>query len=194
MHYNSSMSDENLAVLSQRGCKDAFSSLTVRFLPTITAKAHNFKTYYPDKDDLIQEGLIGLMWAVRKFNPSKGVSFATFANVCILSKILSAANSLQNNKHYAMHNYLPIENLSDCLFMTEDKSNYADPFQIVAAQEESEQLQKKAQSVLSKLEHDSFMLYINGHSYEEIATILRLTTKTVDNALQRVRKKLRNII
>ena len=180
-------SDESLVALAQNRDNDALTELVCRYLPLIRQKASGYTGSPADRDDLIQEGLIGLLSAVNAYNETKGASFNTFCYTCVQNKMLSELERRSSSKQQALQNYLPLEEL-DRSFLDNDKE---DPFHIVAEQETRELLLAKAKTLLSGLEQETLSLYLSGHSYEEMATLLNLTSKAVDNALQRVRKKLR---
>lgn len=179
--------DEKLATLAKEGDTDALTELICRYLPQIRLKAGSYHTSLADRDDLIQEGLIGLLNAVRNYDSSKETLFRTFADVCIQNKMLTELEKRHNNKQQALQDYLPLEDLNTSSQAPVEE----DPFHIVAQQEEHQLLKAKAKTLLSDLEQETLSLYLSGHSYEEMASILHLTTKAVDNALQRVRRKLR---
>lgn len=191
-HINSdktTVSDEALVIQAQNGDTDALTELVVRYLPLIRQKASSYTTSLADRDDLIQEGLIGLLSAVDGYQDSKGAAFKTYCYVCVQNKMLTDLEKRSSDKRQAMQNYLPLDEV-ECSSVNDDND---DPFCIIAAKESRELLMEKAKSLLSALERDTLSLYLSGHSYEEIAAQLNLSIKAVDNALQRVRRKLRDV-
>ncbi len=183
------MSDEDFVALAQGGDTNALTELVRRYLPAIRLKASSFTTDPADRDDLIQEGLIGLLSAVNAYNKEKGASFKTYCYVCVQNKLLTELEKHSSGKQQAMQNYLPLDEVT--IYDIHDDSE--DPFSIVVAREYREQLMAKAKTLLSGLEQETFLLYLSGLSYEEMAAQLNLSTKAVDNALQRVRRKLREV-
>ncbi len=178
--------DETLVALAQGSDTNALTELVRRYWPAIRQKAGSYTTDPADRDDLIQEGLIGLLNAVNAYNEEKGASFKTYCYVCVQNKMLSELERRSSGKQQAMQNYLPLDEVDQT-----DLHDGEDPFQIVAAREDRELLMAKAKTLLSGLEQETFLLYLSGLSYEEMAAQLNLPIKTVDNALQRVRRKLR---
>ena len=180
--------DEALVELAQSGSDaNALTELVCRYLPLIRQKASGYTDSPADRDDLIQEGLIGLLNAVNTYREDRGASFKTYCFTCVQNKMLTELERRSNSKQQSMQNYLPLEELEHSGMSGEND----DPFRIVVAQEDHDLLMAKARTLLSGLEQETLSLYLSGHSYTEIATRLNLTTKAVDNALQRVRRKLR---
>lgn len=182
-------SDEVLVSLAQNNDTDALTELIRRYLPLIRRKAGGYTTSSADRDDLIQEGLIGLLNAVKTFSVAKGAGFKTYCYVCVQNRMLTELEKRFSNKQQALQNYVPLEELDSSV----GSGEIDDPFRIVAAQESHDLLMEKAKTLLSGLEQETLSLYLSGHSYEEMARQLNLTTKAVDNALQRVRRKLREM-
>ena len=183
------ITDEALVALAQGNDTNALTELVCRYLPVIRQKASGYTDSPADRDDLIQEGLIGLLNAVNAYKDDKGAAFKTYCYTCVQNKMLTELERRSNGKQQPLQNYLPLEELDHSAWNGDDD----DPFRIVAAQEDHDLLMAKAKTLLSGLEQETLSLYLSGHSYEEIATQLNLTTKAVDNALQRVRRKLREV-
>ena len=180
-------SDEALVFIAQQGDHDALTELVCRYLPLIRHRASSFTVDLTDRDDLIQEGLIALMGAVKTYCPDKGAGFKTYCGVCVQNKMLKELEKRSSKKQQVMQNYLPLEELERS-GLNDDSD---DPFWIVAARESRQILMDKAKNLLSSLELETLSLYLSGLSYDEIAAQLNLSAKAVDNALQRVRRKLR---
>ena len=179
--------DEDLVLIAQQGDHDALTELVCRYLPVIRHRASGYTADPTDRDDLIQEGLIALLGAVKTYHQEKGAGFKTYCYVCVQNKMLKELEKRTSKKQQVMQNYLPLEELEHSAL--NDDSD--DPFWIVAARESRQILMEKAKNLLSALEQETLSLYLSGLSYDEIAAQLNLSTKTVDNALQRVRRKLR---
>ena len=180
-------SDEALVFIAQQGDHDALTELVCRYLPLIRHRASSFTVDLTDRDDLIQEGLIALMGAVKTYCSDKGAGFKTYCGVCVQNKMLKELEKRSSKKQQVMQNYLPLEELERS-GLNDDSD---DPFWIVAARESRQILMDKAKNLLSSLELETLSLYLSGLSYDEIAAQLNLSAKAVDNALQRVRRKLR---
>ncbi|MFI3238001.1 MAG: sigma-70 family RNA polymerase sigma factor [Lachnospiraceae bacterium] len=144
-----------------------------------------------DHEDLIQEGMIGLFKAIRDFDKEKNVKFITFATVCITRQMYTAIESAQRNKHIPLNNYLPIEYLQEEQEPLDVKSI---PEMIVLEKEKTEYLSRLFETQLTELEQDVLKLYLTGRTTKEIATILDRSEKSTDNALQRLKAKLKRTI
>lgn len=188
-------SDEELAQMAGDGDTEALTELIFRYMPLIRSRAQRYSFAESDRDDFVQEGLIGLVKAVRSYDSTRNTTFKTYCNICITSKMLSGISLLLSNKHHAMQDYLSIEQLetSDSGLKSLVSGNDGpDPLDWYVQQEEKEYMQQQIRTLLSGLEQETLSLYLSGHSYEEMAMLLNSTTKAVDNALQRVRRKLRD--
>jgi len=178
------MSDEDLTLLAKNGDTDAFTELVARYLPVISYKAYGYKG---DCEDLKQEGLISLIIAVRRFDVSRQVSFKTFASHCISNRISTAVKAIKNNKICIDDS---IEYCADNIAL----SDKTDPVSLVISRENMVELNSRMSSLLSIFEQAALKLYLSGHTYHEMALVLNSSTKAVDNALQRVRRKLRSVV
>lgn len=181
-------SDEQLVLSARSGDTDALAQLIVRFLPDIQAKAGCYKLAGLEPEDLVQEGLIGLLRAVKSYDSTRKASFATFASRCILFRMLGIIRLFLEQKHLPLNNYLPLDS-AQALAELSDRNG--DPLEAYLKQEEEQLRRQKIKTLLSGLEQETLTLYLNGLSYEEMAQQLGCSTKAVDNALQRVRRKLR---
>lgn len=182
-------SDEQLVLSARNGDTEQLAQLIVRFLPGIRAKASRYTPVGLEQEDLIQEGLIGLLQAVKGYDSTRNASFATFASRCILFRILGTVRLFLEQKHLPLNNYLPIDSAQ---VLAELSDRDGDPLEAYLKQEEEQLRRQKIKTLLSGLEQETLTLYLNGLSYEEMAQQLGCATKAVDNALQRVRRKLRD--
>ena len=182
-------SDEQLILEVRNGDTDSLAQLIVRFLPDIRAKASRYTLAGLEQEDLVQEGLIGLLRAVKSYDSSRSASFATFASRCILFRMLGTVHLFLAQKHLPLNNYLPIDSAQ---VLAELSDRNGDPLEAYLKQEEQQLRRQKIKTLLSGLEQETLTLYLNGLSYEEMAQQLGCSTKAVDNALQRVRRKLRD--
>ena len=182
-------SDSQLAELVRAGDSDAFLELTSRYMTLIRAKAAPFHSTMLEADDLCQEGLLGLLDAVRSYREDGGASFRTYAGTCIANRIIMAHRWAAGRKNFPLNNFVPLseDGTSYRAFAEED----ADPERLLVDEENVRRLKQFISRDLSKMEHQVLMLYLGGYSYKEIADSLHVTSKAADNALQRVRRKLK---
>lgn len=179
--------DNELIRLIRSGDAQAFSSLCARYLPLCRFLAHRYPACGLEEEDLAQEGVIGLIEATRRFDPEKGVPFEAYARKCILSKILSALEALSAQKRKADVGALPLDEQDGVPGL------HTPPLdELLIESEDIERRSKQILSLLSPSESATLRLYLRGCSYAQIAARLGLSQKAVDNALQRVRRKLRS--
>ena len=198
----SGLSDEDLVNKAQLGDTFAEQTLTERYMGFVRLKARPYFLVGADKSDLVQEGSIGLLGAIRDFDASKQVSFIAFAEVCIKNHMKSAMEGSNREKHKPLNNYISIykpvgddadsgTTLGDNIPESPDAT---DPETVMINREDINYLIKGIQSRLSDLERNVLIYYLDGKSYEEISKLLDRSQKSVDNALQRIKKKLRKLI
>lgn len=191
------MTDEQLVALAQQSDAQAVSELIVRYIPLVRFKASGYIGPGYEPEDLAQEGFIGLLGAIRTFDSTRDSLFRTYATVCITNRMNSAVKGAGGEKHKALQNYLPLSEMNeqDCRRSGElDRVRISDPENLVIMQEDLDERRSRMRDLLSIFEQETLKLYLSGHSYYEIAQLLQCATKAVDNALQRVRRKLRSII
>ena len=177
------LSDEELAVLAANGDDKSMARLISAVSPIARAKASKFaKAGIPD-EDLVQEGMLGFLDAVSSFDRSRGVPFRAYAEICINNRIVSAVRANFNNKNAALSSALPFED--------ETADSSADPANIFSAKCESENIRAFLDSCLSDFERQVIDLRLMSKTYSLIAASLGCNEKAVDNAMQRIRKKLR---
>ncbi len=191
-----SIADERLAHLAAAGNSDALEEIIRRYKNLVRARARSYFLAGADTDDIIQEGMIGLFKAVRDFNPEMQTVFSAFAELCITRQIMTAVKTATRNKHMPLNTYVSLNRplyddeaerfLSD--FIAEDSS--LDPEAIMLAKEKNAALQNLIKTTLSPFEQNILALYFEGRPYQEIASALSTHTKAVDNALQRIKRKL----
>ncbi|MDD5952487.1 MAG: sigma-70 family RNA polymerase sigma factor [Oscillospiraceae bacterium] len=185
------LSDEALAQLVRTGSSDAFVELSNRYLPLIRAKAASFHSFALEADDLWQEGLLGLFDAANSYRPDGSASFQTYAGVCISNRIVSAYRSSASLKNRILDHSL---SLQDMEWSDRDQlvcSDGIDPETQVIARESVQAVNDHLNASLSPLEKEVLHLYLNGCTYQEIAGKLSISGKAADNAMQRVRRKLK---
>jgi RNA polymerase sporulation-specific sigma factor len=189
------LDDHYLVALAKEGKPDAYDAIVRRYRGFVRLKASSYFLLGGESDDLIQEGLVGLYKAVRDFRTDRESSFRNFAELCITRQIITAVKTATRNKHTPLNQYVsfsqsPAAGDSDSTLDEILPGPTAfDPVNQVIATEELESLVSCLSSVLSELESRVLSLYLDGYSYEVIAEKLDCDTKTVDNALQRVKRK-----
>ena len=193
------LADLQLVMRARNGDQKALDELIRRYHGFVRLKASSYFLAGGDADDLIQEGLIGLYKAVRDFSPEKS-SFRSFAELCVTRQIITAIKSATRFKHAPLNTYVSFshtpagqESEADCtLGDALPGPSVDDPSVCVISTEELQSLVFTLGTGLSKLETDALKLYLEGESYEEMAEELGCDTKTIDNALQRVKRKVLN--
>ena len=173
------LTDDRLAILSQNGDEVAFNTLAARYLKIKFTKTNSS---YFDADDFIQEGMFGFLNAVRTFNSEKGVPFKSYASVCMRNSMNSAAGGLSKE--------LSVDNDIESLLTVETGE---DPLNRIIDGENLSEVLNQCEVCLSELEKTVVFLRASGMSYAEIGTKLGMEPKSVDNAVQRARKKLKKL-
>jgi RNA polymerase sporulation-specific sigma factor len=189
--------DGYLIALAKQGNPDAYDRIVRRYYGFVRLKASSYFLAGGDADDLIQEGLVGLYKAVRDYRTDRESSFRNFAELCITRQIITAVKTATRNKHTPLNHYVsfssPAGGGSDEEAPTLDEQiagpSVNDPASRVVSTEELRSLVGCLSTALSQLESSVLSLYLDGRSYEEIGGRLGCDTKTVDNALQRVKRK-----
>ncbi len=189
--------DEFLVALAKNGRADAYDQLVRRYRRFVRVKASSYFLLGGDADDLMQEGMLGLFKAIRDYRPEREASFRGFAELCITRQIITAVKTATRNKHTPLNQYVSFSQTPAAAGPDSDTTleevlpgpEVRDPANQVIAGEELESLVSCLTSVLSDLESEVLALYLDGHSYEVIGERLECDTKTVDNALQRVKRK-----
>ncbi len=183
--YLEKMCDEALADSAAGGNVSAFGIIVSRYLKLVRLCAARYKNIGLEIDDLSQEGLIGLMSAVKTYNRYCGASFKTYAHLCIDRSMISAAKAAMAKKRVPASLLQPLDDGEELLI------GDADPATALIAKEDLNIFLKKACKVLTSMEYNVMNEYLAGLSYKEISDKMRISVKTVDNAMRRVRQKLR---
>jgi len=192
------LEDLQLVLRARNGDPGALDILIRRYTGFVRLKASSYFLAGGDGDDLIQEGLIGLYKAVRDFRPDKETSFRSFAELCVTRQIITAIKTATRFKHAPLNTYVSFshtpagqESEGECTLGDALPGPTVDePSICVISTEELQSLVFTLGSGLSRLEHDALKLYLEDCSYEEMADRLGCDTKTIDNALQRVKRKI----
>lgn len=190
------LEDTYLVALAKQGRTDAYDKIVRRYYGFVRLKASSYFLIGGDGDDLIQEGLVGLYKAVRDFRSDRESSFRNFAELCITRQIITAVKTSTRNKHTPLNEYVSFSQTpaaggegDPTLDEMLPGPSVHDPANQVISSEELHSLVGCLSSVLSELESSVLSLYLDGYSYEVVAERLDCDTKTVDNALQRVKRK-----
>ncbi|MFC4620226.1 RNA polymerase sporulation sigma factor SigH [Camelliibacillus cellulosilyticus] len=191
-----SMEDEEVIRHIQNGCLQALEYLIYKYKNFVRAKAKSYFLIGADREDIIQEGMIGLYKAIRDFKGDKQSSFKAFAELCITRQMITAVKTATRQKHIPLNSYVSLdkpiydEESDRTLLDVIGGSKMADPEQLLINQEKQDDIELKMSEVLSELERNVLMLYLDGRTYQEISIYLKRHVKSIDNALQRVKRKL----
>ena len=191
------LEDTYLIALAKQGRSDAYNTILKRYHGFVRLKASSYFLIGGDSDDLIQEGLVGLYKAIRDYRSDRESSFRNFAELCITRQIITAVKTSTRNKHTPLNEYVSFSQTPASSGGDGDPTldellpgpSVHDPVNQVISTEELKSLVACLSSVLSELESSVLSLYLDGYSYEVIGERLDCDTKTVDNALQRVKRK-----
>jgi len=190
------LDDHYLIALAKQGRKDAFDKIVKRYHGFVRLKASSYFLIGGDSDDLIQEGLVGLYKAVRDYRTDRESSFRNFAELCITRQIITAVKTATRNKHTPLNQSISFSHSATADGESEPGLDELlagpsahDPVNQVISSEELHSLVACLSTVLSELEATVLSLYLDGRSYDEMAGRIGCDTKTVDNALQRVKRK-----
>jgi RNA polymerase sporulation-specific sigma factor len=190
------MEDEQLVELVHQGDGDALDFLIHKYQNFVRAKARSYFLVGADREDIIQEGMIGLYKAVRDFKGDKLSSFKAFAELCITRQMITAIKTATRQKHIPLNSYVSLDKPiydeeSDRTLMDVISGTKAtDPEELIVNREEVDDIEVKMAELLSDLERKVLALYLDGRSYQEISEELNRHVKSIDNALQRVKRKL----
>ena len=194
--YIDELSDEEIVLEAKSGNKLAQEKIINKYEQFVRNKAKSYFLIGADKEDIYQEGMIGLYKAIRDFNPEKLTSFKGFAELCITRQIITAIKTATRQKHIPLNTYVSLnkpmyEEESDrTLLDVIEGLTVSDPEELIIGREEVNHIEKEISKVLSELELEVLMSYLDGKTYQEIACDLDRQAKSIDNALQRVKKKL----
>ena len=192
----SGMTDEEVVVLSHQGEPLAEEYLLDKYKNFVRSKARSYFLIGADHEDIVQEGMIGLYKAIRDYRPEKLSSFHAFAELCITRQIITAIKTATRQKHIPLNSYISLnkplydEESDRTLMDVIMEGRVSNPEEIIINREDLIQINDKIKDVLSGLEQDVLNAYLDGQSYVEIAANLGRHVKSIDNALQRVKRKL----
>jgi RNA polymerase sporulation-specific sigma factor len=191
-----SMADEDIVALCRGGDNVAEEYLLNKYKNFVRSKARSYFLIGADHEDIVQEGMIGLYKAIRDFRPDKLSSFRAFAELCITRQIITAIKTATRQKHIPLNSYVSLnkplydEESDRTLLDVIIEGRATNPEELIIGQEDLKSINHKIDEVLSGLEQEVLRAYLDGKSYQEIADNLGRHVKSIDNALQRVKRKL----
>ena len=189
--------DEQIISQIKQGNEDALTYLLEKYKDLVNIKVSKYFMIGAEKDDIVQEGMIGLFKAIKSFNSEKQNSFKSFANICIERQLITAIKTSNRQKHMPLNSYLSLntaaydnnEEDSVELIDTFNSNTIEDPLETIMKKEYYEEVESAVNKNLSKFEKQVLDRFIKGESYVKIAEKLDSPVKSVDNAIQRIRKK-----
>ncbi|MGB4337203.1 MAG: RNA polymerase sporulation sigma factor SigH [Bacillota bacterium] len=194
------LADEQIVEFARIGDRSAEEHLINKYKNFVRAKARSYFLIGADREDIIQEGMIGLYKAIRDFKSDKLASFRAFAELCITRQIITAIKTATRQKHIPLNSYVSLnkpiydEESDRTLLDVLSGNKITDPEELVISREEFIDIEVKMGEFLSDLEREVLNAYLDGKSYQEIAMELNRHVKSIDNALQRVKRKLERYI
>ena len=190
------MTDEDIVTAIKQGDKSALEFLIDKYRSLVNSKVSKYYIIGAEKEDIVQEGLIGLYKAVKNFDSTKQNSFKTFANLCVERQLITAIKSSNRQKHLPLNSYLSLnqnafdgEDSDTELLEVFNSNTIEDPLDTITKKEYYAKVETAIDKMLSEFEKKVLTRYIKGESYTEIAEKLDAPVKSVDNAIQRIRKK-----
>jgi RNA polymerase sporulation-specific sigma factor len=190
------MTDEEVVDLVRDNDAEALEYLINKYKNFVRAKARSYFLIGADREDIVQEGMIGLYKSIRDFRGDKLTSFKAFAELCITRQIITAIKTATRQKHIPLNSYVSLdkpiydEDSDRTLLDVISGTKVTDPEELFINREEFDDIEGKMSEILSDLERQVLMLYLDGRSYQQIAVELKRHVKSIDNALQRVKRKL----
>ncbi len=192
----STLMDEEVITLAQNGDQAAVEFMTAKYFSYVRNKSRSYFLVGGDVEDIVQEGLIGLYEAIKDYCPGKQASFKTFMDICVTRQIITAIKTASRQKHIPLNTYVSFNKPlfhedSDRSYMeTLITSKKEDPESLYLDVEKTHEINEEIKKTLSQFEHQVLELYLQGVSYYKIAEVLEKEEKAIDNAIQRIRKKL----
>ena len=194
------MEENALLELAKNGDSLAIDFIFDKYKNFVKAKSRTYFLIGADREDIIQEGMIGLYKAIRDYSPNGGSSFKSFADLCITRQIITAIKNATRQKHQPLNSYVSLnkpvfdEENENSLMETFLEKQHLNPEEIMINRERFVFLEEKLSSSLSKYETEVLKGYLAGKSYLDIATKLNKPEKSIDNALQRIKKKIETLV
>ena len=194
-----SMNDDDVVVLAQQGDGEALEYLLDKYKNFVRGRARSYFLVGADHEDIVQEGMIGLYKSIRDFKPDKQSSFRAFAELCVKRQIITAIKTATRQKHVPLNSYVSLNKPlygeeSDRTLLDVIEGRVTNPEELFIGQEDMSHIQEQIGTVLSDLEQQVLSAFLDGKSYQEIAEMLGRHVKSIDNALQRVKRKLTHFL
>ncbi len=192
----SALGDEELVLLARRGDDIAFEILISRYKASIVSRARTYFLRGADKEDIIQEGMIGLVKAIRDYKTERTAGFKSFAELCITRQIITAIKAATRQKHIPLNSYISLYNSDSTgddermLIDSIESDTSFNPEEYMIINESYRKIDEKLLGLLSKFERQVLEHYVDGKSYLEISKVVGRPVKSIDNALQRIKRKL----
>lgn len=196
MEKYTSYSDEELIQMYRQGDMDIMEYLLEKYKPLVLKKTNKLFLIGAETEDLIQEGMVGLFKAIRDYSPSHEASFFTFADLCINRQLVTALETLNRKKHMPLNSYVSISSGEEDGGVSMEEvleGEAASPEELVIEKEIWNEILGKLEKELSSFEKQVLQYYLEGINYTRIAGIMDKEPKAIDNAIQRIRKKVRSI-
>ena len=197
----SQMADEELCLLAQgQDSGEALECLLNRYKNFVRSRARSYFLIGADHEDIVQEGMIGLYKAIRDFRPEKLASFRAFAELCVTRQIITAIKTATRQKHIPLNSYVSLnkpifdEESDRTLLDVISEGRITNPEELLIGQEDLSTIESRIGKMLSPLEWEVLLAYLAGRSYQEIAVDLGRHVKSIDNALQRVKRKMEKLL
>ncbi len=190
------LADEQIVELSAQGDKSAEEFILAKYKNMVRSRAKSYFILGADREDLVQEGMIGLFKAVRDFDITKHASFLGFAEICVKRQMITAIKSASRQKHRPLNTYVSLnesdnrEGEAGRIWETVEAKDVVDPEELFLRRETTAAMEAEIAQKLSALEQTVLALYLSGMNYTEIAKRLERSPKSIDNALQRIKRKL----
>ncbi len=195
LKYETMSDNKILALVRTYEDNDAMEFLIKKYMPLVKKESRKLYIIGADDDDMIQEGMIGLIKAIRDYSDDKGATFATFANICVKRQLLTAVNTSNRQKHLPLNSYVSLyatEGEDEVTIVDElIADSNSEPEEIVIDRAGKEDLYKIIDMKLSRFEKQVLNEYLTGDSYEVIGKRINKSPKSIDNAIQRIRKKIK---
>ena len=197
----SQMADEELCLLAQgQDSGEALECLLNRYKNFVRSRARSYFLIGADHEDIVQEGMIGLYKAIRDFRPEKLASFRAFAELCVTRQIITAIKTATRQNHIPLNSYVSLnkpifdEESDRTLLDVISEGRITNPEELLIGQEDLSTIESRIGKMLSPLEWEVLLAYLDGRSYQEIAVDLGRHVKSIDNALQRVKRKMEKLL
>lgn len=189
--------DEELVDRLHQGENEIMDYILEKYKPLVRKQTNALFLIGGENEDLIQEGMIGLFKAIRDYDDTKEATFFYFAQLCIKRQLASALEASNRKKHIPLNNYVSFssdENDNVAALEATISQGVESPEQMVLEQEKVIEFKEQIRAKLSKMEKEVLNLYLEGYNYTQIAKIMEKTPKSIDNALQRIRQKIRGVL